>query len=266
MAATAQLTPAAAHSPGTERTQSNFTLGQETISAIRGAYEKGEYDSFLQEMDAAYEQALVENALEGLIQTRQKSPLIDFEAKWEQPFLDLQKQKNQALLKAVSDQDDSIFAKKVRSLAAHVSTPEQEKAIFRLNNLVAMAPNSGNNGDENTLINIDLEYEYKLLHVDVPASDLSLRERQSQHIALRMEKMAKMVAAAKTFQDHELKKSVGLAAANLDARLIRNIDGADLNAFAKGNDKASNALEEKVAEILSSYQGQFSDLMKGFSQ
>jgi hypothetical protein len=265
LCATAPLASAEIQEPKTEESQSNFKLGKETISLVRASFEKGDYDAFLTEMDTSYTQAVAENGLDGLVQMRQKQVPADFQQKWEQQFSDLQKQKNQELLNAVSDKDSSIFAAKVRSLAANLSTPEQEKAISLLNNLISMAPNTGKNADENKLIDIDIEYEYKLLHAAVPSSAVSPQEIQSQQNALRMEKMDKMVAASKTFQDHELKQSVSLATANLDARLARNLDGADLNAYIKGNAKPSNELEETVTAILVSYQGQFSDLMKNIA-
>lgn len=262
LCATAPLASAQGAEPKTEQIQKNSQLGKETLAALRAAYEKGEYKDFLEEMDASYKEALSENELEGLIQMRQKQIPADFEESWEQRFLDLQKQKNRELLSALSDQDDSLFAEKVRSLAATLSTPEQEKAISRLNTLLQMAPNTGKNSDENKLIDIDLEYEYKLLHAGVPMSDTAPQEQQAQQLVLRMEKMKKMVEAAKGFHDHDLKQAVGLAAANLDPRLARNLDGADLNALLKSKVKPSNELEEKVFSILASYQGQFSDLMK----
>jgi len=246
----------------TEQTEFTFKLGKETISAVRGAYEKGEYSEFLSEMDTSYEEA----DLEGLIQMRQKVVADDFPEKWERRFFDLQKEKNRELLNVLSDQDDSIFAEKVRSAAANLSTPEQEKAISKLNSLIAMAPNAGANEDENKVIAIDLEYEYKLLHAKLPITADSKesfpQKRQDQQIALRMEKMDKMVEASKTFQDHSLKQAVELAAANLDARLARNLDGADLNALVKGKKKPAGKLEAKVYSILSSYQERFSDLLK----
>lgn len=262
LCAAAPIAPIEGEGPKREQTQSNFQLGKETVSAIRAAYEKGEYAAFLEEMNASYEQAVAEKELEGLIQMREKDVPVDFQEKWEQKFSDLQKQKNRELMALISDKDDSLFAQKVRSLAANVSTPEQEKAISRLNSFIAMAPSTGKSDDENKLITIDLEYEYKILHAAALLSDASLQERQAQQIALRMEKMDKMVAASKTFQDHALKQAVGLAAANFDARLARNLDGADLNALVKNNAKPANELEEKVIALLSSYQGQFSDLMK----
>lgn len=244
--------------PKKEVTQSNFQLGSDIVSQVRSSYEKGEYSEFLSEMDASFSGA----DLSGLIQMRQKQIPIEFQEEWERQFLELQKEKSSELLSAVSDNDDSMFAEKVRSLAANLLSPEQEKALSKLNSFISMAPGTGANADENALIDIDLEYEYKLLHAELPASDISPQERKALALALRMEKMDQMVEAAKSFQDHSLKEAVSIAAASFDARLARNLDGADLNAWAKGKAKPSSGTEETIYSILSLYQGKFSDLMK----
>ncbi len=255
------VTPQAAE-PKTEQVRSNFVLGSETISSIRASYQKGAYKAFFGKMDGAYQEAKAANGLDGLVQMRQKDVPEAFQEEWEKQFSELQAQKNQDLLGAISESDQSVFAKKVRSVASNPSTAEQEKAVSYMNNLVLKAPESGKNDEENRLIAIDLEYEYKLLHAVLPQEDLSSEKRQEYQIALRMEKMDKMVEAAKTFQNHDLKKIVGLAAANLDARLSRNLDGADLNARAMGSLKPSNEVEARVVSLLQSYQAQFNDLMK----
>jgi hypothetical protein len=241
-----------------EISQPAFTLGKDSISALRAAYEKGEYKEFLTQMDAEYQQALSGKGLDGLMEMRKKEVPAD-QQKWEGKVSALTAKKNRDLLQVLSDRDGSVFAEKVRSLTANVSTPEQEKAINRLYALVQMAPQTGVNADENKLIDIDVEYEFKSLHATMPMSDLTAKQRQDYQLILRMDKM---VAASKQFQDHALKQAVGLAAANLDARLARNLDGADLNAFVKGKVKPANETQAKIVEILSSYQGQFSDLMK----
>lgn len=258
LCATAPLASVKPSDSKVEQAQSTFKLGKEMVSAVRETYKKGEYSEFLSQMDRSYK----ETDLEGLVQMRQKEIPVNFQEKWDRRFSDLQKEKNKELLNALSDKDDSVFAKKVRSLAANICTPEQEKALSRLNSLIVMAPNTGANDDENTLINIDMEYEYKLIHAQLPNSNVSPEQRQQQQIALRMEKMDKMVAASKSFQDQPLKQAVGLAAATLDARLARNLDGADINALVKSKVKPSNEGEEKIYSVITSYQGQFSDLMK----
>lgn len=241
-----------------EQSQPTFNLGKEKVSSVRKAYKKGEYTKFLKAMDDSYKGA----DLSGLAQMRQKDVPPAFQAQWEAKFSGLQKQRNQELLAAVSDKDSSAFASKVRSLASDVSTEPQEKAVAKLNSLIAMAPDAGANVDENALIAIDLEYEYKILHAQMPLSDVSPEQMKDNQLALRMEKMDKMVEASKNFQDHSLKQAVGLAAANIDDRLARNIDGMDLNNLVRNQAAPSNDSEEKVFSIISSYQSQFGDLMK----
>lgn len=233
-----------------------YRLGKESVASVRSAYGNGEYNEFLSEMDESQAQA----DLSGLIQMRQKDVPLDFQEKWEQQFSSLQKVRNQELLEAISDTDDSAFANKVRSAAADFLTSEQEKAISRLNSFIAMAPKAGANDDENTLIDIDLKYEYKILHANLP---LGNPESQRAHsLALRMEKMDKMVEASKNFEDMQLKTAVGIARDTLDARLSASLDGNDLNAMLKNKVKPNNESEERVFSILSLYQGKFSDLLK----
>jgi hypothetical protein len=258
LCAGAPLESSEAKELGIEQSQAIFSLGQDTVSSVRKSYKNGQYSKFLKEMDESYKNA----DLSGLIEMRQKDIPVDFQEQWESKFSQLQKQRNQELLAVVSDKDTSILAKKVRSVASDVSTEPQEKAIAKLNSLIAMAPNSGANADENTLIAIDLEYEYKILHAQMPLSNVSPEQIKEHQLALRMEKMDKMVEASKTFQDHALKQAVALAAANLDARLARNIDGMDLNNLVKSQTAPTNETEEQIYAIISSYQDQFSNLMK----
>lgn len=234
-----------------EPVQLKFELGETTVSNIREAYERGDYDSLFQEKELEYAKAAADNELEGLVEVRANAPTVDVK-KWEEKAAKLQKLKNKELLNALSDTDDSIFAKKVRSAAAILSTPDQDNAVSQLDSLLYKAPGTGKDNDENALIAIDLEYEYKLFHSDTA----------DQRFALRMEKMDKMTAAAKKFSDAALKQAVGLASANFDARLAQTLDSKDLSDLAKGVVKPANMTEEKVAAIYAAYQANFSDLFK----
>ncbi|PIS02866.1 MAG: hypothetical protein COT85_02200 [Chlamydiae bacterium CG10_big_fil_rev_8_21_14_0_10_42_34] len=241
--------------------QADEQSGKQVVSLVRKAYQNGDYNQFFKEMDGAFSHA----DLDGFIQMRAQDIPLEFQLKWEQRFTDLQELKNKDLLDALSSKDRSVFAEKVRSIASNISTPEQQKAISKLNSFITMAPNTGANEDENTLIKIDLEYEYKLYQSQFPTSDTSTQQRHYQQIALRMQKMDKMLEASKSFKDQFLKRAVLLASKNLDSRLARNLDGADLNALVKGKVKPTTELEEKVYSIISSYQGQFNDLMKNLN-
>lgn len=231
----------------------NAPLGKQTVTEVRGQYQSGTYSDFLSSLDSSYKEA----DLTDLIAMRGGEISEEKYEQLEKEILALQNEKNQELLQLISDEDTSTFAEKVRSVASTITTPEQEKAIHRINSLISMQPGAGKNQDENTLINIDVEYEYKLLHAK---TDNSLNGN-AERLALRMEKMDKMVAASKKFEDTSLKNAVAIYAATLDQRLARNLDGADLNLIVKGQVKASNSTEQQAADLIASYQEQISDLM-----
>ena len=234
----------------TEVIQDQKEMGKDRVAAIRFAYENGEYNAFLSEMDAAFQNGNTNS----LSEMRKKSPPLQVQEEMEAKLLKLQKEKGAALMGVIQDQDDSLIAKRVRASQANLLTAEQEKALSKLNSFIAMAPNTGANEDENTLISIDFEYEYKMFHANVATSE-------AEQMALRMEKMDKMSQASKNFTDASLKQAVGIGADTLDARLARNLDGLELNALLK--EKPNNETTAKIHSILSLYQEKFSDLMKG---
>ncbi|MBI5272949.1 MAG: hypothetical protein HY861_03085 [Chlamydiia bacterium] len=240
--------------------QESQRSGEQAIAQIRKAYEKGAYDAFLEEMDIAYRNAKEKNQLTPLAEMRiGQTPEWQ---EWESRAQKLQEEKNGALLALIQDQAKTSFVEKVRSATDKLSNAEQQKALTRMAALRQMAPGTGKSADENRLIEIDLEYEYKALHLDLPgASALEKREKQS---ALKMERLDRMAEAAKTFQDVSLQKEMTLYTEHFDARLSQSWDIADLNALAGGRVKPTNALEEKVASTLSLYQEKFSDLTKQF--
>jgi hypothetical protein len=227
-------------------------LGETRVTEIRKSYDSKQYEDFLSQMDVSYKAADLSN----LIEMREHGVPADFQEKWEEKFSSMEKERNAQLMLAIPDTEDSLFAQKARSLAADVTTDAQDKALSRLHALIAKAPKTGVNDDENALIAIDLEYEYKL----------SLAQNEQQELALRMEKMDKMVEASKSFKDHSLKTAVGLAASNLDQRLSRNLDGIDLNALIRNKVQPVTDTEEQALAIIAIYQMHFNALMQELAE
>ena len=240
--------------------QVSHQFNQEKIESLRLNLEKGEYSEFLKRMDEAYKNA----DLEGLIEMRKVVLSDEFLKSWTEGSLasyDALKEKRDAqLLALISEDDGSEIASLIRSVCANLSTPEQQKAMNQISSLMTKAPGTGANADENRLIEIDLEYEYKQFHAQLPQSDVSPEQRYQHQLVLQMEKMNKMVEASKSLQDLSLKQAVGIAAAALDASLANMLDHKALNAIAEG--KPSSEMEEKIALILSSYKSELSDLTK----
>lgn len=248
--------------PTAEQTHPSVQLGADSISLVRADYQNGAYDELLTELDESYKQVQSESQLSGLADMRASIQPVPNLTQWEEQGMQLQKERNSILIEALTS--DDAFAQKVRSAASSLSS-EEEQAWHQLARFRTMAPLSGANPDENRLIDLDLEYEYKALHLDMPLiENEQISNRQDKQIALRMQKMDRMAEASKSFQDESLKEAVQLASKSFDKRLTQQRDLGDLMALAKGKQKPQNPQEEKIASILSSYQQKSSDLTKQF--
>jgi hypothetical protein len=163
----------------------------------------------------------------------------------------IQDAKKEQLLEVVKGSEDSVFSQKVRSAAAGTSVTD-DKIIA----LYGKVPGSGKNNDENTLIDLDLEYYYKGIHLDSSKQT----DRRDKHMVLEMEKTDRMLKASQSFEDKELQKSVETYASLLDDRLSRNYDMADLHDLARGKVKPTTPAEKEAAAAVSRAQGALADL------
>jgi hypothetical protein len=214
-------------------------------------------------MDESYAQAKKENRLEALSEMRTMNlPPLSHQEKWEDRAFQLQKEKNQELLDALGD-DRSPFSEKIRNLTQPL-TPEEETALRQLASYRNMAPGTGKSNDEEQIIDLDLEYEYKSLHLDMPSQEISLADRQEKQYVLRMEKMDRMAKMSLAFTEAPLQQMVQVAHKSTDFRLARTWDAMDLNALVKGKRKPANLVEGKVASVLSLYQSKYNELSKEF--
>lgn len=230
-----------------------FRLGSEEVEKVREDFQAGAYKEFLNGMDRDYAAAKKSNGLEGLIELRKENTRAQIHPEFAHSFRVIQEERNKQLLEAI-DNDDSLIAQKVRSAAA--AQPTREESLI---SLYGKVPGSGKNSDENRLIDLDLEYYYKAIHLDA-MSGMSLQEKKDKHLALEMDKMARMLKASQSFEDKKLKAAVERDASTLDVRLMRNYDMSDLNALARGKIKPVSPLEEKVASIISRSQGDLAEL------
>lgn len=248
--------------PAAEQTLPSVQLGADSISRIRADYQNGAYDELFTELDESYKQVQSESQLSGLADMRASIQPVPNLTQWEEQGMQLKKERNSILTEALTS--DDAFAQKVRSAASSLS-PEEEQAWHQLARFRTMAPLSGANPDENRLIDLDLEYEYKALHLDMPSiENEQISNRPDKQIALRMQKMDRMAEASKSFQDESLKEAVQLASKSFDKRLVQQRDLSDLMALVNGKQKPQNPQEEKVASILSSHQQKTSDLTRQF--
>lgn len=234
-------------------------LGREVVSKTREAYAQGQYDEFLSQMEKDYQDSLRQNHLEGLAALRDAAHVqlsAEERAELDKKFFALKKERNKQLLAAIRGQEETEFVKKVRSLATEL--PEHNLIDFHI-----MSPGSSDSQEVNRLAELDLELEYKLIHLDAPlAKGDSVDMRREKQLALKMQNADRMAGLGAVFQDADLKTRIAQYTSHSDEYLAREWDATDLHALGKGKIQPQNPLEEKVAEILASYQAAWSELAK----
>jgi hypothetical protein len=252
--ATAQPTEIAS-SAVVQSASNQFLIGRDVVKSIRAEYKAGTYTEFLSEMDRDYKHAKKANDLEGLIEIRKESASAKIHPEFAKYYRAIQDSKNKELIKLSETDMSSPFSSKL--LSATQSIADMDSHLAALN---FKAPGTGATSDENTLIDISLEYYYKAIHLDSASAKSSIADRKEKHMALEVEKMDKMLAASKSFTDKNLKQAVEDSAAILDARMARSYDMSDLLALSNGKIKPTNQMEEKAATVVSTSQGQLSEL------
>lgn len=230
----------------------------DSVEQVRQDYADGKYRDTFNELNDSYNEVRQDDGLKALAEMR--LGFTSMHSSWEQAMKEALKERNQELILAVKD-DHSPLSEKVK-LATQPLDPEVESSYEMLARLQTLAPGQGSNDDENAIIAIDFEYEYKAIHLDLPIvygqKGNNLWEKQ---IALKMEKMDRMLEASKSFQDASLKKAIETIHSHFDALLTQSSHIGDLTRIARN---PTTPLEEKITSILMKYREKFADLSKEF--
>ena len=233
-----------------EESASVYSKGSEVVAKVREQYKAGDFDNFLKEMDSVYASVVANGQLEDYSQMRLGS---EINLQWLDAVKNLQVEKNQQLTNAVSG-ESSVFSEKVMNVATFTDT---DPFIF---NLHQKKLGQGKNQDENTLIQIDMEYEVKGLNLDMLPNDSKFKSMDLQVLqyVLKMEQADKMLLASQSFSDQDLVGSVEKFAAHLDRHLSVSYDSKDLYSLTKDQAKAHTTAEKNVAFVLQNHQEKLS--------
>ncbi len=234
--------------------------GSEVMTLLRADYAKGVFNSFLDELEGDYKELKKNGRLEEFAEMRQ-TPEADAQLKnlashYETLAKTLLQQRNVELKELCKGQEAGLAYKRVQSATTELDALRQD-AMRYLSNLRFITPEQAANSDERKLVEIDLAYEFKLVHLDaqrLSGDDADLDQKQ---VVLGMDKLAKMQDAAKGFSDLDLKKKVDLAAEGFDSLQAKGWDMRQLVAASK---KPSGDLERKIGSILTSYNSKKDDL------
>lgn len=249
----------------------NLSLSKDYLNSVRSQYENGQYQEFLDEMELDYIRAKQDDALAGLVAIRKEETLIakaqeKTTEKWNQLSQSWENERNKELLKLISSDDSSPLAQKIRSVVTPLD-PVFKETLTYFAGLRNFEPGQGKNADENTLIDRDIELEYKWGHF---GSQMALGKRapdsREKLIALHLDLVSKLLKDSKQFQDKDLQKKVEILANALNAFYERKIDAEDLQRLALGATLPANDLEKKAADIVAAYAEKFSEQTKELFQ
>jgi len=264
-----------AASPKTEQRETlkstNLSLSKDYLNTIHSHYEHGEYQEFLEQMDQAYLRAKQDGALEGLIAIRKEEALIAKEQektneKWDQLFRSWEKERNNELLKLIGNDETSVLAQKIRSVAKPLDPVFQETLSY-FSQLRNLELGQGKNADENLLIEKDLELEYKKGHFSsLLATGNWTPDYREKLVALHFDFADQLLKDSKEFQDKDLQKKVNILTSALNDYYERKLNAEDLQRLTLGAIPPGTDLEEKAAAILAAYAEKFSEETRAFFQ
>lgn len=192
--------------------QENIILGRDAVEQVRKDYEAGLYDSFLADETANFEEVKVSGALKEFAALRGLSEKSS-----------VQEKQIEDLVEKI-DPQDTLFVEKLRFVKGESFTEEEHQSFKRLKGLRNLLPGEGKTELENKLIDLDVEYEYKMVHV----SSTSKENVRKKLAALHMEHIDKMTLLAKAFQEDSLEKTVEVYRSSMDKRLSLAWDESDL--------------------------------------
>jgi hypothetical protein len=233
--------------------------GQDTVARVRRSFESGGYDAFLANLESDYAQVVTSGQFTKFVEMRSTPPanekLSQLSKHWEELHHQLILERNRQLLD-ICNGNDQLVCKQICAIAQEMKNADRE-ALQYLSSLRFKTPMMAKNDDERKLIDLDLESEFKTVHLDMQYAEKPFDNRSEKHLAVNMEMLKKMQEAAKTFNDRDLKNKIERAVAVFDIWQARNFD---LNHLLRIAQKPSTDLEKKAAQIMNDYKAKKDDL------
>ena len=234
--------------------------GKEIVREVEASYKKGEFDTFLRQIDEQYQSAGKAGVLRGLFESAKAAQKGQREAiaanvetyKIEKEKLD--QGRNQKLLDAIAENPDLAIVKKVDSVVFNTLSTQQREVLEELGSLKYHVPDDATGTIENKISALETEYFIKSLLLDVVAHRSTVSENfEQKKIALTLEKFDRMEQATKDYRSETWAEKIEVAKeANRSERAAK----ADFNALkelAYGDTAPQNSVEEKVKEIMIDY-------------
>ena len=232
--------------------------GSGRIAKLRADYDQGKFNFLFDSLEVEYAELKQSGRVNEFAEMRRvgeaNEQIKGLSGQFDKMAADLLQERNSELKALCEGSAAEAAALYVQSITSPLDE-SQAQAMRALSALRFKAPDQAANEDERALIEIDLAYEFKSVHLGLHQSEEGdLTEKQ---IVLGMDKMQKMVQASESFTDASLKETVANAALGFDEAQAKYLDMRELSALAK---TPSSDFERSIGAILVSYKAQKDDL------
>ncbi len=237
---------------------------KQVVAEAESSYRQGAYDLFLSQLHEQYENAGKAGAIRGLFESAKsamKASPEDIQKKIENnrsEMARLSRERNQKLLEAITKAPNSPLADSVDSVVSYDLSSQGAEVLAELDGLKYQIPETAVGTIDNKISALETEYYIKelLLNVASHNSGTKSEDFEQKKIAIQLEKLDKMEAAAKEAGDKIWIKKIDLAQKAFRAERAFNMDYQVLQSLAAGNITTQNPVEEKVKQIMMDFQQQ----------
>jgi len=233
---------------------------KELIDRVLGEYHRGDYNHFLREMDAIYQEKSKAGEYRDLLEGR-KTRADCFAQKvvtgrgdvFQERVRTLVEAEMRALAEVCINHSEDTFSREVKEMIFLTFSPQEQASLDYLHELGRKFKGDGVTPLENKLINIDMEFWLKELSLDMAKAQNMIDPStwQLQHIILQMEKLKQMSEACNSDEFGDVKtKELIRTASNLMPKVhVVSITRQRLTSLGRGRVEPKTQVEKEMKAI-----------------
>ncbi len=223
-------------------------LGKEVINQGKQSYERGDYKTFISELNAEFERAGKGGLLAGAFE---KMKATTRSGKFAVPDQSQIRAHNQGLLEACANHPDLDVCQRIDNVVFFTLTDEQEKALSAVEGLrykIPLGKKPSTLEEKLSIIETEFYMKSTLLEIAFEKSKPDFESRIKKQEALALEKFARMAKTAA--QDPVWRERVSLACSATEARLAHQFDWQVLKDLSSGKLSPPTPADAELVQML----------------
>jgi len=234
--------------------------GKEVVLEVEAAYNRGEYDSFLNALHHEYERAGKAGAIRGVFEVarivmQEKPKSEKTRVAPNETRSGVEQKRNRRLLEVIDASSNEEIAKIIDAVVFYSISSDALAILDQLSALKYVLPENAKGTVANKISALETEYTIKshLLDIANIRSGSSPDELSKKKIALTLEKFARMKEAALHKKDLEWVAKIEKAQYAYQSQRKFSWNFKILQDIGRGKIFTENSVEEKVKQIMMEY-------------